>query len=89
MVRYTRRDLPRAGGAVSEATDTCAVCGGDLEGEHRASCAACGRPFHQAWDAGAAVPQCGQVVAHQEALALVFLCRHCYTTLQQRQGGPS
>ncbi len=64
----------------------CTVCGDALDEDNRSLCANCGRPFHQSWDVTAKVPQCGRVMAHPDALALVFLCQNCYAALQQQEG---
>jgi hypothetical protein len=57
--------------------EACSVCGGPLDGEHRARCLSCGAPFHQPWSATAPVPTCGKIFVHPEAQGLVFLCLGC------------
>ena len=54
------------------------VCRGLLDGYHQASCQMCSGRFHQPWDVAVQVPQCAQITTHEEALALVFLCKMCY-----------
>ncbi|MFQ5861318.1 MAG: hypothetical protein ACE5IG_07210 [Dehalococcoidia bacterium] len=68
----------------AEAHDACAVCGGALDGENQSTCYVCARPFHQPWRAQAQTPQCGHVLAHEEALGLVFVCRNCYPHITQQ-----
>ena len=64
--------------------ELCSICVGPLDARHRASCQMCGGKFHQAWSVDADVPQCGHIVSHEEAQALVFLCENCYQTLRDR-----
>ena len=64
--------------------DSCVVCHGPLDECHQASCQMCGGKFHQAWSVDVQVPQCGRITSHEEALALVFLCKNCYQLLRDR-----
>lgn len=66
--------------------ETCAVCGGALDSEHRARCIYCGRAFHQPWSINASVPTCGWIFAHADAQGLVFACQRCAQALMG-QGG--
>ena len=63
--------------------DTCVVCAEELDGYNHASCQMCRGKFHQAWNVQVHVPKCGHIVTHDEALAVVFLCRDCYEAFAQ------
>ncbi len=67
---------------MTEPEELCVVCDGPLDEVHQASCQMCGRKFHQPWSVDAQVPQCGRIASHEEALALVFVCKHCYQVLE-------
>ena len=70
---------------MTDPEELCVECGGLLDGYHQASCQMCGGWFHQPWDVAVQVPQCGKIISHEEALALVFLCKSCCQALQDRE----
>lgn len=58
--------------------ESCVICGEGLDGVHQASCQMCGGKFHQPWSQDSDIPRCGRIGSHEEALAIVFLCDHCF-----------
>ncbi len=56
----------------------CVICSGALDGIQETFCQMCGGKFHQPWTRDSALPQCGHIASHEEALAVVFLCNDCY-----------
>ena len=68
---------------MTEPDELCVVCEGPLDEYHQATCQMCGGKFHQPWSSDVEIPQCGRIASHEEALALVFLCKNCYETLQE------
>lgn len=69
---------------MADPTGICIICQQPLDNIHQAMCQMCGGRFHQPWSIDTYVPQCGRIASHQDALALVFLCRNCYRTVQTR-----
>ena len=69
----------------ADAEELCVVCDGLLDEYHQAYCQMCGGKFHQPWSIEVQVPHCGRIASHEEALALVFLCRNCYRASQNRE----
>ena len=70
---------------MTELEELCVVCEGLLDEYHQASCQMCGGKFHQPWSADVQVPQCGRIASHEDALALVFLCKSCYQALHDQE----
>ena len=82
--RASGRRSPPGETPFGAAQDRCAVCSQPLDGANQSNCFACGRPFHLAWSTTATVPQCGRVLAHEEAMGLLFMCQSCYEAHNQR-----
>jgi len=66
-----------------EQREACVTCGAPLDGLNQATCFLCGGKFHQPWSIRIDVPHCGRIVSHQEAMALMFMCQHCYEHHQE------
>ena len=58
--------------------ESCVICEGLLDGINQTACQICGGKFHQPWSQNPALPQCGRIGSHQDALAIVFVCNDCY-----------
>jgi len=71
-----------------EAPANCEVCNEDLDPDHNAHCAFCGRIFHLTWDTRVEIKDCGRFDLDDETLALYFTCNICQTDRPQPpQGG--
>ena len=52
-------------------SESCVICGDDLDGIQETSCQMCGGKFHQPWSQDSDVPRCGRIGSHEEAFASV------------------
>lgn len=58
-------------------SDTCGVCGEELNSDSMSRCSLCGRQFHMTWNTDKPVDNCGQIWFDPRSTAMGFVCNIC------------